>query len=86
LNLLEEAKSIVKSRSAEYGGARAEFTKLGQKWAATLGLPESIDPHLVGVMMIDLKTVRLSRGYHADSLIDVVGYSNCVQQVEDSRS
>lgn len=85
MNLLDEARSILKSRSAQYGGAQSEFTKLGQKWAATLGLPEAIDPHLVGVMMIDLKTVRLSRGYHADSLIDVVGYAECVQKVEDAR-
>jgi hypothetical protein len=81
-SILSKVKPIVRDRSRQYGGASEEFPKLGMKWAATLGLSEAIPAHLVGVMMLDLKTTRLAQGYHEDSLVDVIGYSLCIESVE----
>lgn len=85
ISILSKVKKIVRDRTRQYGGASDEFPKLGMKWAATLALPEAIPAHVVGIMMLDLKTTRLAQGYHEDSLIDVIGYSLCVESVEKNK-
>lgn len=79
--VLEDAKRIVLGdRDEQYGAPEHSFSRIAAKWNVTLArkLKQSVTAADVAIMMIDLKTVRLSDNVgHRDSWIDTAGYAAC---------
>ena len=68
-------RKLVHERGLRFGHPRDNWRRIGIKWQATLDLAEPIPPHLVGLMMLDLKVSRLvETPDDADSLDDIEGY------------
>lgn len=68
------AEAVCVTRADDHGDAREGFTLLGEIWGARLGRP--IPPHMVAIMMADLKTVRAQfNPEHEDNWIDASGYA-----------
>lgn len=69
-------EKILNERQDDYGDAITNFAKIGALWAVILDLDEPIEPHVVALMMDQLKTVRiLANPEHADSWFDKLGYT-----------
>lgn len=67
--------NILSDRQDEYGDALINFARIGRLWAVILNLDEPIEPHIVALMMDQLKTVRLlANPEHEDSWFDKLGY------------
>lgn len=79
----EAVKAIRGDRQKNYGHPRDNFKQIAEGWQAYLdgrgelsdGTPEPLRAHDVAVMMTIVKAMRLSGGYHRDSVIDIVGYA-----------
>ena len=75
-NVRSLGQKLTEERGARYAHPRDNWRRIGIKWQATLDLPEPIPPHLVGIMMMDVKTSRLvSTPSDDDSLDDLEGYA-----------
>ena len=75
-------QKLVIDRGARYGHPKDNWRRIGIKWQATLDLAEPIPPHLVGIMMMDVKTSRLvETPDDADSLDDLDGYSEAQREL-----
>lgn len=67
---------ILNDREDQYGDALGNFAKIGTLWAVLLNLDDPIEPHVVALMMDQLKTVRLlANPEHDDSWFDKLGYT-----------
>lgn len=76
-----EARRIVSGdRPGQYGTAEDNFTRIGRKWGATLGLPD-IPPETVALMMVDVKTCREAWRPKRDNRVDAIGYLLCEDRV-----
>ena len=81
MTLLQDVHRIVQKRQQHYGHPLANFTEIAQRWSLTLKTP--ITPTQVVLCMIDLKMSRLSHNaMHHDSLLDIVGYAECLSQIQ----
>ena len=68
-------KRLTQERGERFGHPRDNWRRIGIKWQATLDLAEPIPPHIVGLMMLDLKVSRLVETPNdQDSLDDIEGY------------
>lgn len=73
---------LVADRGKRYGHPRDNFRRIGIKWAADLDLPEPIPPHLVAIMMLDVKTCRLiETPDDQDSIDDLSGYGSTLEML-----
>ena len=69
-------ESILEDRQDQYGDAEENFEKIGKLWAVILDFDDPIEPHVVALMMDQLKTVRiLANPDHSDSWFDKLGYT-----------
>lgn len=67
---------LLQERQAIYGDAVENFVVIGEMWSRLLDLEKPIEPHLVALMMIQLKIWRAKRKPdHIDSWEDIIGYS-----------
>ncbi len=74
-----------KDRRDVYGHPFDDFTRIGDMWAAILGVP--VTPEQVGACMIALKLGRLCHSPgHRDSLVDIAGYANCLDYIRQRRA
>lgn len=67
-------------RAKMYGHPKINFKRIAMGWNAYLHARPStdeqpLDEHDVAEMMIILKAVRGSQGYHRDSAVDTIGYA-----------
>lgn len=80
--VIEVADEIIHGdRAKMYGHPKVNFKRIAMGWNAYLhGRPSTdeqpLDEHDVAELMIILKAVRGSQGYHRDSAIDTVGYAS----------
>ena len=90
--MLDMAKAIVGgAREDEYGGPEDSFGLIGELWTVYLrakaqrapgGVLEAITPADVAIMMMLLKTARLTHSPdHLDSATDVAGYAACLAEI-----
>lgn len=80
IRTLENAIDVVYNRSIEYPNLHDNFNDIAGHWSIILGHPVSADQ--VVLCMIALKLSRLSRNpQHADSWVDVAGYSACGAEI-----
>ena len=79
--ILDAAKQAVTiDRAATHGEAEQTFALIARLWTARLG--HRIEPHMVALMMIDLKTARAQGNPgHLDNWIDLAGYAACGGEV-----
>lgn len=77
-----EARRIVSGdRPGQYGTAEDNFTRIGRKWGATLGVPD-IPPETVALMMVDVKTCREAWLHKRDNVTDMIGYAICLARIQ----
>ena len=80
-----EAHDLVNGeRANDYGDMNESFTRIAGLWSAYLGM--HVDKFDVAKMMILLKVSRAKLNNHTDSLIDIVGYTKCIEKMlEDDK-
>ena len=82
MTLLQDVQHLIQERQHHYGHPLANFTEIAQRWSLTLSTP--ITPAQVALCMIDLKMSRLSHNpSHHDSLLDIVGYAVCLDDIQE---
>lgn len=81
-NVTSLGAKLAQERGARYGHPRDNFRRIGMKWAADLDLPEPIPPHMVAIMMVDVKTCRLvETPTDEDSTDDIDGYTETLRML-----
>lgn len=78
--VLSEAQSLVAGhRLEEYGPPEENLHDIGEVWSVYVRRAWDdkgyLDGHDVCAMVILMKELRQSRGYHRDSTVDVAGYA-----------
>jgi hypothetical protein len=77
-------------RADNYGDQFTNFTNIADRMTITLRekLVEPITPQEVALLMLDVKIARLTKtgGRHRDSVIDVAGYAECLDQVNQAEA
>ena len=84
--VLERAHLAVHGdRQENYGDQLANFTNIADRMTITLRdkLVAPITPQEVALLMIDVKVARLTKtgGRHFDSIVDIAGYAECLDVV-----
>ncbi|MBN9564951.1 MAG: hypothetical protein J0G29_02475 [Alphaproteobacteria bacterium] len=83
VSFLENVQSTLEDRKNQYGTAEELFTHIAKRWSLTLS--QAITPAQVAICMMDLKMARLAHDpKHHDSLMDIVGYANCLADLKAS--
>jgi hypothetical protein len=85
--ILDEAKSIVcKDRNKQYGEPENNFGIIAELWNKYLSKKPGclIQAEDVATMMMLFKVGRLiSGGYKHDTLVDLIGYAACAEELEN---
>lgn len=72
----DNIKKLLEERQEVYGDSTANFKAIGLIWSQLLELDFPIDPYMVALMMIALKTWRAKcNPDHLDSWEDIIGYT-----------
>ena len=80
-SVTDEAKAIVAGeRAADYGDAKESFSRIAKLWSAYTGI--EITPWDVAQMMILLKVSRAKTSRKRDTLVDIVGYTECASKLD----
>jgi hypothetical protein len=80
----EAQRITTRDRRDVYGHPFEDFTRIGIMWEGILGI--KVTPEQVGFCMIALKIGRLCQTpNHRDSLVDICGYSNCVDLIRQEK-
>lgn len=81
MNITQEAINIVNGqRREDYGDTRESFNRIAGLWSSYLGV--RINEFDVAKMMILLKVSRAKNNNHRDSFVDIVGYVECIDQMQ----
>lgn len=80
--ILEEANELIHGeRLKHYGHPKVNFKRIADAWSAYKGIEiTEID---VAIMMILLKGMRMTEGYHRDSAMDICGYAALISVLAD---
>lgn len=78
---LREACEIVNgARNQAYGNVEDNFDRIASLWS--IYLDTAVTPIDVAMMMVLLKTARVSTGpLHLDNYVDVAGYAACAYEI-----
>jgi hypothetical protein len=72
--ILGKAQTIIDGdRQKDYGDWSDNAEDIASMWTVILG--SNVSARQVGLCMIALKMVRLKRGPHEDSFVDICGYA-----------
>ena len=78
--LLRHAAGVVDKRRDEYGEPEDLFENIAARWSQVLGI--RVTPAQVALCLMDLKMARLAHNpRHLDSLVGVLGYDACLQEI-----
>lgn len=81
-NILDIANNIVNGERKEaYGSCTESFGTIAALWSATI--KHTVTPEQVGLMMIQLKIARQVNSYHQDNLVDIAGYAQCLENLNN---
>lgn len=81
---LEEADEIVNgARQSSYGHPLDNWTKTAQIWSAILGI--TVSPEQALLCMVGVKLAREAHLPKRDNLVDIAGYTKCIELVIDER-
>lgn len=78
---LREACEVVNgARNQTYGNVEDNFSRIASLWSTYLDT--AVTPIDVAMMMVLLKTARVSSGgLHYDNYVDVAGYAACAYEI-----
>lgn len=88
LGILEEALRISgENRQRYYGHPLVNHERIAATWNVVLGpkLKEPITPEEVVWCMVGLKLAREVNRHHRDNALDVAGYINCLDLIQQAR-
>lgn len=75
-SILDEASKLIHGdRAADYGDARKMHQKIGDLWAAYLGLEGGLRADQVAMMMALMKISRSTSSPKFDTYVDLAGYA-----------
>ena len=83
-DILDEARQTCRERGEDYGDPLSDFTKIAHLWDIIFKESAPIKPQQVALAMILLKIARITQNpeyYHRDSVLDIIGYANCLDKV-----
>lgn len=84
IELLNAAIAATEERGAEYGPPLENHQRIGQMWAAILGMP--VSPEQVALCLAAMKIARLAHNSdHQDSWKDLAGYAATGSECVDER-
>ena len=82
MSIADDAKSAVHgSRHEVYGHPLQDFQRIAELWAVVLNI--NVTPKQVGLCMIALKLAREVYKHQRDTLVDIAGYAECLQMIEE---
>lgn len=82
-SILSEADSIIHGdRNQSYGNYERECERIAKGWSLILGT--EVQPRLVPLMMIWLKTSRELHKHKRDNLVDLCGYAALLDEMENA--
>jgi hypothetical protein len=87
-DILDRARTVCKDRGEHYGDPTTDFTKIAHLWDVVFESEYPIQPEQVALAMILVKIARITQNhnyYHADSVLDILGYANCLEKVAKAR-
>lgn len=82
MDLLDKARETCGERGKDYGHPFHDFTKIAKIWSVIF--ETHVTPEQVALAMIGVKMARICQNetyYHADSVLDICGYANCLEKV-----
>lgn len=83
-SILQEAERLVSGdRNSDYGPAWEDYGRTAQLWSVILGVP--VDPAKAALCMLAMKVSRECYKHKVDNLVDIAGYAQVVQLIEDHR-
>lgn len=78
--ILEEALEVVNGeRAVDYGDMKTSFSNIAKGWSVIA--KTEISPSQVALMMIWLKISRENNNHKRDNLVDIVGYTQCLDTI-----
>jgi hypothetical protein len=81
--IADEAKAIVDGdRAKDYGDVNKSFGRIAKLWSAYTGA--EVTPWDVAQMMILLKVSRAKTSRKRDTLVDIIGYAECADKLEET--
>lgn len=84
VSILDEAATLVTGpRNGDYGHPKQDFMRIAVIWSGILNT--IVTPEQVGLCMIGVKLARESYQHKRDSLVDIAGYAECLQQIADAK-
>lgn len=79
--ILDQANEIIHGeRLKHYGHPKTNFSRIAMGWEQYFGHPVTMMD--VASCMIILKVMRMTEGYHRDSVMDIAGYAALMAVVE----
>ena len=86
-SIFEEAQRLVNGdRQWAYDHPLDNCKRIGEIWATILELDKPLEPEKVALMMIGLKIARQIHRSTRDNLVDMMGYTACIQMIEKERA
>ncbi len=83
MSILEEAAEVINQRQAIYGTRKDNFGRIAKMWSAILDC--QVTPEDVALCMIALKVARQKFKHSRDSLVDIAGYAQCLEELCESQ-
>lgn len=82
LDILSEAKKVVEGdRQRSYGDVVESHARIGKLWSAILRMDREIAPQEVALCMIAMKISREVSNHKDDNLVDIIGYTICLNKI-----
>ena len=81
-DIFSPAREICRERGKVYGHPKEDFDKIAHIWEVIFRVP--VEPEQVALAMIGVKIARICQSetfYHSDSVLDILGYANCLDEV-----
>ena len=88
-DILDRARKVCEARGKHYGDPSVDFMKIAHLWEMVFDGQRPITEEQVALAMILLKVARITQSpscYHADSVLDIIGYAYCLEKVANDRS
>lgn len=83
-SILEAAEAAVNDRHKKNDVPERNFARIAEVWSVILGV--HVTPEQVGLMMVGLKLVREAYSHQPDNLVDLVGYTLCLEEMHNGRT